>query len=65
MQIVPYPPGIPVLIRGEEITQEHLNLLTRIATGEDRDTNNGFRLGSGCTVSGWQDLERKSIKVYR
>ena len=70
LQVVPYPPGIPVLIRGEEITEEHLQLLCRLSYGSEDDADvtvdvKKFALGSGCTVTGWSDPSKNTIKVYK
>ena len=50
--ICPYPPGIPILMPGEVITEASLDYLDKIS-----------RLGAG--ITGFSDSSRKTIKVIR
>jgi len=49
-----YPPGTPIISRGETINAAHVKLL-KVAQSE---------AGSGCTITGSQDPTVKSINVY-
>lgn len=48
--VCPYPPGIPILVPGEEITSKALTLLDQLET-------------AGCTVSGYVDSAMRTIQV--
>lgn len=49
--IIPYPPGIPLLLKGEEITVEKINLLR-------------YYLEAGSRFQGGAQLEKGILKVY-
>lgn len=49
--IIPYPPGIPLLLKGEEITEEKINLLR-------------YYLEAGSRFQGGSLLEKGILKVY-
>ena len=55
-QICPYPPGIPVIIKGEKITQAHLSSLAALRKNS---------LGSGCTITGCSDQTLLTIRVVQ
>ena len=71
--ICPYPPGIPLVVRGEHVTSAHVAELQALAQYMGRksgDDNNGDgdddgvdALGSGCTIVGASDKTLCTIKV--
>ncbi|MFJ7729870.1 aminotransferase class I/II-fold pyridoxal phosphate-dependent enzyme [Neobacillus sp. NPDC097160] len=50
--IIPYPPGVPLLVRGERITEERLSRLNRL-------------LQSGARFQGGTTIKRGLIKIFR
>ena len=64
MQICPYPPGIPVVIRGERLTAGHLKALTALQLDLQVDMKGRESgLGSGCTVTGCSDRSLQTVRV--
>lgn len=60
-----YPPGIPLLIKGETITKEHVNALTSLKStfkSNIKDEDNDF-IDTGSSVTGWSDTNFETIKV--
>jgi arginine/lysine/ornithine decarboxylase len=62
-----YPPGIPLLVRGEVLRKGHLQLLMRLqaAVAAQGDGQASALLGKGCTVTGASDKMLNSIRLYR
>jgi arginine/lysine/ornithine decarboxylase len=50
--VIPYPPGIPLFIRGEKITTNKLEMLADY-------------LASGATIQGEHDLNQKQLLVLK
>lgn len=64
IQICPYPPGIPVVIRGERLTAGHVKALTALQAGLEEDVKGRESgLGSGCTVTGCSDRSLQTVRV--
>jgi len=62
--VCPYPPGIPVLIKGEQVTLAHVASLAALrSTNEDNLNTKSSSLGSGCTITGASDQTLQTIKV--
>ena len=62
-----YPPGIPLLIKGETITNEHVNALIALKSTfkkNSKNDNSDF-IDTGSSVTGWSDANFETIKVIK
>lgn len=67
-----YPPGIPIVVRGEILSSKCIDLLNQLhrilsnsaITEEDKD-NDSILLGEGCTVTGSASPTLATIRVIK
>ena len=76
-QICPYPPGVPLIVRGERILNRHLEIFANIreAYKDLRDDKNAKGLevsndcsplfASGCFLTGCDDHTLQTLRVYK
>ena len=69
-----YPPGIPLLVKGETITMEHVNALIALKSTFKSNTNSNTKLkegivndyiDTGSSITGWSDSNYETIKVIK
>ena len=64
-----YPPGIPLLIKGEMITIDHINTLLALKSAyQDNNNNDNIYIDNdyidkGSSITGWSDNNLEKIKV--
>jgi arginine/lysine/ornithine decarboxylase len=67
-----YPPGIPLLVKGETITMEHVNALIALKSTFKSNSDNISKEGivndyidTGSSITGWSDTNYETIKVLK
>lgn len=65
--IIPYPPGIPLVIRGERITREHIDKLSAIVKFNGKIQGNEHLLNRKLTVfeESTNFISRKSVRIVK